>query len=245
MPLTPQEQLEDAIRSRPFSFAGGVPQTRGKAAAAAAAVAAMGQAGNGNDDDDDEMSPTSAINAEDAQHRPSLSSSSSSSALPTGAAAGQQQHLHPLNANPSSSGALGANGSSNYSPSSIPSKIRPTIQLDRMSSYNTTTSSSDAVAAVAGSGGGGGNNNNNSNAAGQQSASGASNTKTTGKQGGASDFVKKLYRMLEEDAYKAIVAWGAKGDTFVVKVRRAFSYNELKLTNGPPADVRFACFGRT
>ena len=37
--------------------------------------------------------------------------------------------------------------------------------------------------------------------------------------GGASDFVKKLYRMLEEDQYRSIVTWGPKGDSFIVKVR--------------------------
>jgi len=36
---------------------------------------------------------------------------------------------------------------------------------------------------------------------------------------GTSDFVKKLYNMLEEEAFKTIVVWGPKGDSFIVKVR--------------------------
>ena len=36
--------------------------------------------------------------------------------------------------------------------------------------------------------------------------------------GGASDFVKKLYKMLEEDQYRSIVTWAPKGDSFIVKV---------------------------
>lgn len=34
----------------------------------------------------------------------------------------------------------------------------------------------------------------------------------------ASDFVKRLYRLLEERTYDNIIGWGVDGDTFVVKV---------------------------
>ena len=35
-------------------------------------------------------------------------------------------------------------------------------------------------------------------------------------QSGSNDFVKKLFLMLQEDSYKEVVRWTAKGDSFVV-----------------------------
>lgn len=52
------------------------------------------------------------------------------------------------------------------------------------------------------------------------SAGNANNVRKTNPNQGASDFVKKLYNMLEEEAYKHIVVWGSRGDSFVVKVSR-------------------------
>ncbi|KAK9896498.1 hypothetical protein P389DRAFT_80078 [Cystobasidium minutum MCA 4210] len=59
-------------------------------------------------------------------------------------------------------------------------------------------------------------------AAAPTAATGAAAAK--GRQGGgASDFVKKLYRMLEEDQYKGIVSWGSKGESFIVKDMNEFT----------------------
>lgn len=44
-----------------------------------------------------------------------------------------------------------------------------------------------------------------------------------GGAGGASDFVKKLYRMLEDPAFGHIVSWGRNGDSFVVKDMNDFT----------------------
>lgn len=41
--------------------------------------------------------------------------------------------------------------------------------------------------------------------------------------GGASDFVKKLYKMLDEPAFHHIVSWGRTGDSFVVKDMNDFT----------------------
>ncbi|CAG8610827.1 13428_t:CDS:2, partial [Funneliformis caledonium] len=35
--------------------------------------------------------------------------------------------------------------------------------------------------------------------------------------GGGPDFVKKLFKMLEDDSYNHVVSWGVNGDSFVVK----------------------------
>ncbi|ORX87425.1 hypothetical protein K493DRAFT_306888 [Basidiobolus meristosporus CBS 931.73] len=40
---------------------------------------------------------------------------------------------------------------------------------------------------------------------------------------GVPDFVKKLYRMLEDNSYSHIVSWGLNGDTFVVKEPNEFA----------------------
>jgi osomolarity two-component system response regulator SKN7 len=37
------------------------------------------------------------------------------------------------------------------------------------------------------------------------------------------DFVKKLFKMLEDDSYNDIVSWGINGDSFVVKEIDAFT----------------------
>ncbi|GAA5970940.1 hypothetical protein JCM21900_000678, partial [Sporobolomyces salmonicolor] len=36
-------------------------------------------------------------------------------------------------------------------------------------------------------------------------------------KGGASDFVKKLYKMLDDGQFSDVVSWGYTGDSFVVK----------------------------
>ena len=47
---------------------------------------------------------------------------------------------------------------------------------------------------------------------------GSQSSKKSAASQGISDFIKKLYAMLEEQAYKHIVGWGSRGDSFVVKV---------------------------
>ncbi|KAK9766149.1 kinase-regulated stress-responsive transcription factor skn7 [Basidiobolus ranarum] len=44
---------------------------------------------------------------------------------------------------------------------------------------------------------------------------------------GVPDFVKKLYRMLEDTAYSHVVSWGMSGDTFVVKEPNEFAKSIL------------------
>ncbi|KAE8259512.1 hypothetical protein A4X13_0g967 [Tilletia indica] len=44
---------------------------------------------------------------------------------------------------------------------------------------------------------------------------------------GASDFVKKLFNMLDDELYEPIVSWGANGDTFVVKNMNDFTKHVL------------------
>ncbi|ORX91085.1 hypothetical protein K493DRAFT_54047 [Basidiobolus meristosporus CBS 931.73] len=44
---------------------------------------------------------------------------------------------------------------------------------------------------------------------------------------GVPDFVKKLYRMLEDTTYGHIVSWGMNGDTFVVKEQNEFAKSIL------------------
>ncbi|GAA5903994.1 uncharacterized protein JCM6883_002049 [Sporobolomyces salmoneus] len=52
----------------------------------------------------------------------------------------------------------------------------------------------------------------------------------TGKaKGGASEFVKKLYRMLEDGQFNDTVSWGYHGDTFVVKDMNQFTTHILPL----------------
>lgn len=41
-------------------------------------------------------------------------------------------------------------------------------------------------------------------------------TNTSSNQSGSNDFVKKLFQMLQEDSYKAVVRWTKNGDSFVV-----------------------------
>ena len=41
-------------------------------------------------------------------------------------------------------------------------------------------------------------------------------TTASSNQSGSNDFVKKLFLMLQEDSYKEVVRWTAKGDSFVV-----------------------------
>ncbi|KAF9401846.1 kinase-regulated stress-responsive transcription factor skn7, partial [Podila epigama] len=48
-------------------------------------------------------------------------------------------------------------------------------------------------------------------------------TTTTGSGAGAPDFVKKLYKMLEEKEHDLIVSWGKEGDTFVVREPNEFA----------------------
>ncbi|GAA5971677.1 hypothetical protein JCM11641_000683 [Rhodosporidiobolus odoratus] len=59
--------------------------------------------------------------------------------------------------------------------------------------------------------------------AGQEGGPGA---KSKGK-GGASEFVKKLYRMLDDDQHHDIVSWGHDGTSFVVKDMNQFTTNIL------------------
>ncbi|ORY43593.1 HSF-type DNA-binding-domain-containing protein [Leucosporidium creatinivorum] len=48
-------------------------------------------------------------------------------------------------------------------------------------------------------------------------------------KGGASEFVKKLYRMLEDGQFTDIVSWGYSGDSFVVKDMNSFTRSILPL----------------
>ncbi|CAG8581099.1 6300_t:CDS:2, partial [Scutellospora calospora] len=40
---------------------------------------------------------------------------------------------------------------------------------------------------------------------------------------GGPDFVRKLFKMLEDSSYSDVVSWGANGDSFVVKEIDAFT----------------------
>ncbi|CAJ0846085.1 21382_t:CDS:2 [Entrophospora sp. SA101] len=59
---------------------------------------------------------------------------------------------------------------------------------------------------------------------------------------GGTDFVKKLYKMLEDDTYNDIVCWGVDGNSFVVKEIDAFTKTILprhfKHTNFASFDPR-------
>jgi osomolarity two-component system response regulator SKN7 len=61
-----------------------------------------------------------------------------------------------------------------------------------------------------------------------ESDSQLANTKQESGEGGTtSDFVKKLYKMLEETEIVSIVSWGPKGDCFVVKDMNEFTKTVL------------------
>jgi osomolarity two-component system response regulator SKN7 len=45
---------------------------------------------------------------------------------------------------------------------------------------------------------------------------GGQTTTNTAPAGNSSDFVRKLYKMLEDPSYSEIVRWGDEGDSFVV-----------------------------
>ncbi|GAA5947364.1 hypothetical protein JCM3765_001641 [Sporobolomyces pararoseus] len=63
-----------------------------------------------------------------------------------------------------------------------------------------------------------------------QSGGASGGTAATGKvKGGASEFVKKLYRMLEDRQFAEVVSWGYHGDTFVVKDMNQFTTTILPL----------------
>ncbi|GAA6011535.1 hypothetical protein JCM11491_004680 [Sporobolomyces phaffii] len=66
----------------------------------------------------------------------------------------------------------------------------------------------------------------NSDTASQSGGGGAAAAKT---KGGASEFVKKLYRMLEDRQFAEVVTWGYHGDTFVVKDMNQFTTAILPL----------------
>lgn len=55
------------------------------------------------------------------------------------------------------------------------------------------------------------------------SSSGANANAAGGAAGGASEFVKKLFNILEDREYDDVVSWGAQGDSFVVKDMNAFT----------------------
>ncbi|TPX67365.1 hypothetical protein SpCBS45565_g03786 [Spizellomyces sp. 'palustris'] len=66
-------------------------------------------------------------------------------------------------------------------------------------------------------------------------------TTTTTSSSGVPDFVKKLFRMLEDTSYADIVSWGVHGDTFVVKEPNEFAKNVLPKHfkhNNPASFVR-------
>jgi len=47
------------------------------------------------------------------------------------------------------------------------------------------------------------------------------------RNSGVPEFIKKLYRLLEDQSYKNIISWGDNGDSFVVKDATEFSRNVL------------------
>jgi len=47
------------------------------------------------------------------------------------------------------------------------------------------------------------------------------------RNSGVPEFIKKLYRLLEDQSYKSIISWGENGDSFVVKDSAEFSRNIL------------------
>jgi osomolarity two-component system response regulator SKN7 len=47
------------------------------------------------------------------------------------------------------------------------------------------------------------------------------------RNSGVPEFIKKLYRLLEDKSYKSIISWGDNGDSFVVKDATEFSRNVL------------------
>ncbi len=47
------------------------------------------------------------------------------------------------------------------------------------------------------------------------------------QRGGASEFVKKLFRMLDDTSYAHIVSWGPLGDSFVVREMNDFTKHVL------------------
>eukprot|EP00833_Pecoramyces_ruminatium_P006195 jgi/Orpsp1_1/1180227/evm.model.c7180000072571.1 len=47
------------------------------------------------------------------------------------------------------------------------------------------------------------------------------------RNSGVPEFIKKLYRLLEDQSYKSIISWGDNGDSFVVKDATEFSRNVL------------------
>ncbi|CAX41408.1 nuclear response regulator and transcription factor, putative [Candida dubliniensis CD36] len=52
-------------------------------------------------------------------------------------------------------------------------------------------------------------------------------TTASSNQSGSNDFVKKLFLMLQEDSYKEVVRWTAKGDSFVVLNTNEFTKDIL------------------
>ncbi|KAI9099724.1 hypothetical protein DFS34DRAFT_678317 [Phlyctochytrium arcticum] len=72
-----------------------------------------------------------------------------------------------------------------------------------------------------------------------QPSAGTTSSGTTST--GIPDFVKKLFRMLEDTSYSDIVSWGVHGDTFVVKEPNEFAKNVLPKHfkhNNPASFVR-------
>ncbi|SDA06610.1 BZ3501_MvSof-1269-A2-R1_Chr4-2g06656 [Microbotryum saponariae] len=57
----------------------------------------------------------------------------------------------------------------------------------------------------------------------------AANNGAKEAKGGASEFVKKLYRMLEDPSFSDIVAWGYAGDSFIVKDMHKFTNDILPM----------------
>ncbi|KDE02703.1 hypothetical protein MVLG_06765 [Microbotryum lychnidis-dioicae p1A1 Lamole] len=57
----------------------------------------------------------------------------------------------------------------------------------------------------------------------------AANNGAKEAKGGASEFVKKLYRMLEDPSFSDIVAWGYTGDSFIVKDMHKFTNDILPM----------------
>jgi len=47
------------------------------------------------------------------------------------------------------------------------------------------------------------------------------------RNSGVPDFIKKLYRLLEDQGYQSLISWGENGDTFVVKDQTEFSRKVL------------------
>ncbi|KAI8994298.1 HSF-type DNA-binding-domain-containing protein [Gaertneriomyces semiglobifer] len=76
---------------------------------------------------------------------------------------------------------------------------------------------------------------------GSLSASSSSHTLPPVQSNGVPDFVKKLFKMLEDTSYSDVVSWGVRGDSFVIKNPNEFAKTVLPRHfkhNNPASFVR-------